>query len=125
MMRELLFSIVANTSELVSSFISGVAEWLVYINNEIGCYLLKLIDRRKMNHILIALEQQDELSELNVLAQVDQTIQEAIDRGSWIQENQDSLNIMANILYHEHDWDHDRIQEYFSIVIDDAEAKMK
>lgn len=124
-MKNYLFTIIASFSHLLSQAIKGVAEFLVFVNSETTCLLLRVIDKKRMEHTVSVIEQKGEISELSVLIQIQSVVQDAISKGGWDEEHEGSLNMAANILYNEHDWEEDRIQKYVGNIIDNADVKME
>lgn len=124
-MKDYLFTLIASINALLSQAITGFANWLVFVNSETGCFILKLLDKKRMEHVISIMEQQEELSELGILNQMTKVIEDAISKGGWDEDDESHLNVMANILYNEHDWEEERIQEYVGTMIDNADAKME
>jgi len=124
-MKNYLFTIIASLSHLLTQAIRGFADFLIFLNSETSCLLLKMIDDKRIQHVTSVIEQKDEISELGILMQIQSVVQDAISRGGWDEEHEGSLNMAANILYNEHDWEEDRIQKYVGNIIENADAKME
>lgn len=123
-MKNYLFALVASSSNLITSAIRGLADWLVFINSETGCFILKLLDKNRMNHATSVIEQQEEITELNILSQINLVVEDAVIQGEWDEGHENDLNIIANILLNDHDWEESRIQSYMHSMINDADARM-
>jgi len=124
-MKNYLFQMIASLNHLINTAIRGFSDWLIYFNSETGCMILKLVDAERMKHTMSVIEQQEEISELGVLNQMTKVVEDAISKGGWDEENETHLNVIANILYNEHDWEEERIQEYVGSMIDHADVKMQ
>lgn len=123
-MKNFLFLVFARANHLFSSFIKSVADFLVFVNSEFGCLVLKLIDRRRLEHAMSVTEQQDEIDEFQVLSNISCVINNAIDNGSWEDEHQNNINHFANILFQEYDWEESVIHETIGRMIADANKLM-
>lgn len=124
-MRNYLFQMIASLNHLINQAVRGFSDWLIYVNSETGCLILKAIDADRMKHTISVVEQQEEICELGVLNQMTKVVEDAISKGGWDEENESHLNVMANILYNEHDWEEERIQEYVGSMLDNADVKMQ
>lgn len=124
-MRNFLFLVFARTNYLVSTFIRGIADFAVFINSELGCLILKIIDKDRLNHVLQVTEQQEEIGEFEVLSTISKVIDDAVQKGSWAEEHQYNINHFANVLFNDYDWEQEVIQETIGRMITDAEALME
>lgn len=124
-MRNFLFVIFARANHLVSVFIESIADFAVFLNSELGCLVLKMIDKERLNHAQQVSEQQEEIGELEVLSTISKVIDDAVQKGSWAEEHQQNINHFANVLFHEYDWGQHVIQETIGKMITDAEALME
>jgi len=123
-MKGYLFTLVASSSNLITSAIQALADWLIFVNSETGFLILKMLDKNRINHATSIIEQQEEITELNVLSQINLVVEDAVIQGEWNQDHENDLNIIANILFNDHDWKESRIQSYIHGMINDADARI-
>lgn len=124
-MRNFLFLVFAKVNHLTSALIRGIADFAVFLNSELGCLILRIIDKERLNHILQVSKQQEEIGEFEVLSTISRVIDDAVQRGSWAEEHQHNINHFANVLFHDYDWEQNVIQETIGRMITDAEALME
>jgi hypothetical protein len=97
--------------------IKAIAEALIIVNGRIGWMVLNVIDKDRMHHAETAVEQEEEISELNVLFTIFQIRNNAMQVGKWNEDHEDHLNILGNILANEHDWETEEVERYLYEVI--------
>lgn len=124
-MRDFLFGIVSHSNLFVLDVIKKTAELLAIINGRIGWFLLKVIDEDRMHHAEIAIEQQQEISELNVLFTIQQVRNNAVKIGKWIDDHENQLNFLGNVLANEYDWEVSEVERYLHAVIATGPALAK
>ena len=113
-MKNFLFLVFARSNHLFSGFIKAIADFLIFVNSEFGCLILKLIDARRLEHAMSVTEQQDEMNEFQILSNITGVINNAVHNGSWEDEHQNNINYFANILFQEYDWEESVIHETIS-----------
>lgn len=116
-MKNALFSLVSHTNLLILKIIKGIAEGLIIINGKIGWIVLTLIDKERMRHAQVISEQEEEISELNVLLGINEIRNDALKSGKWNEDHEDSLNLLGNVLANEHDWEVENVERYLHEVI--------
>lgn len=124
-MKGLLFALVSRSNYLISNAIMATAEFLVFVNSEIGQLLLKNIDELRYNHAVSVTEQQDDIEELEVLSLISQEIDSAVANGFWTEANQYNINNFANVLFNNYDWEQDVVQETIGKMIANANEVME
>lgn len=117
-MRSSLFFLVAQINSFVFDLIRGIANLFIYLNGRIGFVILSFIDRDRMHHAEMASDQEDEISELNILLSIFSVRDDAIKTGKWHEEHEDKLNYLGNILANIHDWEVEDVQRYIYEVIE-------
>lgn len=78
---------------------------------------LKIIDRDRMLHAESAVEQNDEITELQVLENIQQVRNEAVQVGEWSEEHEFKLNFFGNLLCNEYNWEVEQVERYLHEVI--------
>jgi len=116
-MKNLLFTSIANCNIFIGEFIKDFSDRIIYINSRIGWVILKVIDGKRMQHAQVAVEQEEEISELNILFKITQVRNNALQSGRWNEEHGDQLNFLGNALANEHDWEVEDVERYLHEVI--------
>jgi hypothetical protein len=116
-MREALFLAVSRINTILTSNISNFSEFLCQLIVFSSAMLLKMIDIDRMIYAESAVEQQETISELEILSNIERVKNDAISKGSWRQEHGEELNMLGNILYHEHDWEVEEVQRYIQEIV--------
>jgi len=116
-MRPVLFYIISRSNLLVFKIIKGIGEFLIYVNGRIGWVLLRMIDRQRLDHAEAASDQENEISELNVLTSINEVRNDAMKSGKWHDGHEDTLNYLGNLLANEYDWEVDEVERYIYEVI--------
>jgi hypothetical protein len=124
-MRNFLFKTISHINYVIFSSITKIANGLVFVNGRIGWMILNVIDKKRMHHAETAVEQQGEMSELNVLFTIFQVRNNALKSGQWNEEHEDQLNFLGNVLANEHDWEVEQVQRYLYEVIETGPAVSK
>lgn len=116
-MRSALFSFAAFLGSRLVDSIRELCDFSLLIVSRLNAAILKLIDEDKFTHIQSAYQQMDEINELNVLSNIFEVRNEAVQAGEWNDEHEGKLNFLANLLYNEYDWDEEEVQRYIHEVI--------
>jgi hypothetical protein len=116
-MKNALYDLVASINLLVLSAVKTIAEFLIFLNGQIGWTVLKSIDENRLLHAEAATIQQSEISELDVLFSITAVRNDAVVRGKWNEGHEDTLNVLGNVLANEHDWEVEDVERYLHEVI--------
>lgn len=88
------------------------SEALLIINSKISWIALGLIDKERMHHAQEACEQEDEISELNLLMSMQEVKTDAVKSKGWNEDHQECLQFLVNTLMAEHDWEFENVERY-------------
>jgi hypothetical protein len=121
-MKNILFVTVSFFALKNAQLIEKAYEIFSWLNNTTTHFLLGKIDKSRWNHCLAASEQQVEISELATLERIIGVRNEALKHGKWREEDEMELNVLANLLASEHDWEVDSVENYIYSVIDTGPA---
>jgi len=116
-MKNALFSLVSHANLFVLRIIKGIGDALIVLNGRLGWMLLKLIDKDRLSHAEAASQQEEEMLELNVLFSITAVRNDAVTRGRWNEDHEDTLNLLGNVLANEHDWEVEDVERYLYEVI--------
>lgn len=117
-MRGVVFDLFGKANFMVLRIIKGIAEGLLFVNGRIGWIVLSVIDSKRLHHAQAAVEQCEEMSELNILSNIIQVRNNALKSGRWNEEHEDQLNFLGNVLANEHDWEVEDVERYLYEVIE-------
>lgn len=124
-MKNYLFQIVASLNHMISLVIQGFSDFLIFVNSETGCLILRAIDRDRMDHCMTVAEQQGDLCELGILTHINSLVKKAYIKDGFDEEQEAELNVMANILFSEHSWEENRIHTYITNIIKDIDTTIE
>lgn len=124
-MKSFLFQVFARANYLASSLIKSTAEFLIFVNSELGCLILRRIDKTRFDHAISVTEQQEEMDEFQILSNITGVIDDAVSNGGWEDEHQYNINHFANILFQEYDWEESVIHETIGNMIANANQLME
>lgn len=116
-MKNALFSLVSHCNFFILKIIKGIGEGLITANGRLGWVVLSWIDKDRLSHAEAASQQQEEISELEVLFNITAVRNDAMNRGKWNEDHEDTLNFLGNILANEHDWEVEQVERYLYEVI--------
>ena len=116
-MKNALYDLVASINLLVLSAVKTIAEFLIFLNGQVGWTVLKFIDENRLLHAEAATIQQSEISELGILFSITAVRNDAVVRGKWNEGHEDNLNVLGNVLANEHDWEVEDVERYLHEVI--------
>lgn len=116
-MKNFLFTTLANCNIFIANIVRNIAEGVIYVNGRLGWIVLSFVDKQRMQHAQVAVEQEEEISELNILFTITQVRNNAMKSGRWNEEHEDQLNFLGNVLANEHDWEVEDVERYLHEVI--------
>lgn len=124
-MKNALFNCVSHCNLLILKIIRSLGDFLIIANGRIGWLVLSLIDKKRLSHAEAATEQESEISELSVLFGITAVRNDAMTKGMWNEDHQDTLNFLGNLLANEHDWEVEQVERYLYEVIETGPAVSK
>lgn len=116
-MKSSLFILVSRFNFLILRIIKGIGDSLIILNGRLGWIILSCIDKKRLAHAEAASQQQEEISELSVLFGITEVRNDAVNKGKWNDDHEDTLNFLGNLLANEHDWDVEEVERYLYEVI--------
>jgi len=116
-MNDALFAFIARLHYHLVSSIKDKSELLIAIITAATNSTLKIIDHDRMNHAELAVEQHEEILELQTLTNIEQVKNEAIDIGEWNEDHEVRLNFFGNVLCNEHNWEVEDVERYLYDII--------
>lgn len=116
-MRPALFVFVTICYAKIFRLIKNTSEIAIFFVGSIGNSLLHFIDRDRYSTFTSINEQRSEISEIDVLKTICTIRDEAVEFGNWTDEHETKLNVLANVLCHEYDWDAEQVERYLHEVI--------
>lgn len=128
-MKNWIFDAVSDLGEDLLTGFQIIASFLISIltdicNNVIRlvAYLFRmtlwLIDRERIDHAQHVVQQMSMNNELQILMNVSKIKEDALDRKLWTSDHSLALNELSSQLYHECDWDKDRIHDYMRAIVE-------
>lgn len=116
-MKEALFMIVTYCNNKALHKVKSVAELMIAMITGATSSLLKLIDKDRMLHAESIVQQIEEITELQILSNIDEIKNDAIETGYWNEEHEVGLNFLGNLLCNQHDWEVEQVERYLHEVI--------
>lgn len=117
-MRQAIFIALSRLNIIILDKISNIEEMISCLINAFTTYALKIIDKDRMDHAILATEQQEEITELKVLSYIFDVRNNAVEVGYWNEDHEGRLNFLGNLLANQHDWDVEDVQRYLYEVIE-------
>ena len=124
-MKYALFVFFSRINFMLLLKIRSTTEMLACIANTFTSYVLKIIDRDRMEHAASAVEQHQEILELQVLYNIFEVRNEAVRLGQWNEDHEGKLNFLGNLLCNEYDWEVEQVERYLYEVIETGPAVNK
>lgn len=116
-MKSSLFILVSRLNLLILKIIKGIGDSLIVLNGRLGWIILSCIDKKRLAHAEAASQQEEEISELSILFGMTEVRNDALNKGKWNNEHENTLNLLGNILANQHDWDVEEVERYLYEVI--------
>lgn len=124
-MKYAIFVVFSRINFILLNKIRMTAEMLSCITNMFTSSLLKIIDSDRMKHATSAVEQNQEILELQVLSHIFDVRNDAVKRGQWDEDHEGKLNFLGNLLCNEYDWEVEEVERYLYEVIETGPAVNK
>lgn len=117
-MKYALFVLISKINLDINKLIKEFAEMSMAIATGLSAHFMKLIDYKRMVHAESIAEQLEEMKELEILNNINQVRNEAVEIGKWIEDHENRLNFLGNLLYNEYDWEVEQVERYLHEVIE-------
>ena len=116
-MKDGLFFAFSRLNILFLNSIKEFADVLIVISTATTNAILRIIDRERMDHAISAIQQNQEMTELNILTSIDEVRNDAVRHGVWSDDHTGQLNFLGTMLYNNHDWEEEQVYRYLHEVI--------
>jgi hypothetical protein len=116
-MKNALFSAISLLNVVSLNKVRNLHDIIAAIITAFTANLLLIIDSDRMHHAKSAVEQNNEITELQVLENIEQVRNEAVRVGAWNEEHEFRLNFFGNLLCNEYDWEVEQVERYLHEVI--------
>ena len=116
-MRDGLFFAISRVNILFLQSVKEFADILIAISTAMTNALLGILDKERMDHAISAIQQNEEITELNILNSIEEVRDDAIRHGSWNEEHEGRLSFLGTMLYNDHDWEEEQVYRYIGEVI--------
>jgi hypothetical protein len=128
-MKNILFELIADMGEnlifglqvIFTFFIdiqTNIADSLVTFVANVFKLSLWLVNRDRVGHAEMVIDQKSLNNELEILMSVTKVKEDALFNKSWTTNHSLALNELSTKLYHECEWDKDRIHDYMRAIVE-------
>jgi hypothetical protein len=113
-----LISVVHFIANSFSSLITAVGNGILAAIANVFKMSLWLIDRDRVSHTELVIDQYDINTELEILMNVNRVKEDALERKTWTGNHSMALNELSSRLYNECNWDETRIHQYMRNLVE-------
>lgn len=128
-MKNIIYNAIGNFGEdlitglqaifnFIIDLIAGIANFLIISVANIFKMSLWLIDRDRVDHAEMVIDQVPINNELQILMNVTRVKEDALERKTWTNHHSLALNQLSSKLYNECNWDEKRIHEYMRAIVE-------
>lgn len=128
-MRETIFDAVADLGETLISALQYIFNFLIVAQASIFTYVIKIIANvfklilfviypDKVRHAEQVVLQMPINNELEILVNITKVKEDALSNKMWTQNHSMALNELGSKLYHECDWDKDKVHDYMRALVE-------
>jgi hypothetical protein len=115
---EVVIDLLHNIGDLLSLGIESLFNFFVWATANSFKAILWLIDSDRLNHAEQVADQYSMSQELEILGAITHVKEDALKNKRWTGQHSQAINILANRLCHECDWEEERIHDYMRPVIE-------
>lgn len=113
-----LISAVEFMAGLLVSLIANVGNGIVIFIANLFKVSMWLIDRDRVAHTELVIDQQTISTELEILINVNKIKEDALQRKAWTSNHSLALNELSSELYNQCNWDEQRIHQYMRGIVE-------
>jgi hypothetical protein len=128
-MKNFIFNTIADMGESLIAGLQLIFNFLIDVQTKLANYLITLVANTfkmslwlvssdRVGHAEMVIEQQSLNNELEILMNVTKVKEDALSRKAWTSHHSLALNELSTKLYHECDWDKDRIHDYMRAIVE-------
>jgi hypothetical protein len=128
-MKNFIYNTIADMGESLITGLQLIFNLLIDIQTRLANYLITLVANTfkmslwlvssdRVGHAEMVIEQQSLNNELEILMNVTKVKEDALSRKAWTSHHSLALNELSTKLYHECDWDKDRIHDYMRAIVE-------
>ena len=128
-MRTLLFNAVAQTSAGIIWFLTTINVMLLKVVGNVGYFLMKLIDAKRLGVYeqltegqVGSTELQSQAMELRLLASANQVRDHARETEDWTDRHTEALNAIGDALMSEAGWQEDSVHQYLKSLVESIDG---
>ena len=129
-MRALLFNLVTKVSASLIWLISWINQFALKVVGNVGYFLMKLIDDKKVKtyeKLLEATEDggselQSQAIELRLLSSANQVRDHALETADWTDRHTEALNAIGDALMVEAGWEEESVHQYLRSLVESIEG---
>ena len=116
-MKNALFLLVSHLNSIIIETIESFSEMLLAIVLSGSSMAMKIIDPERMAHAAETVDQVNTITELKILQDISAVRDDALKCKEWNEQHEEHLEFLGNLLYNEHDWDEEQIEEYIAGIV--------
>lgn len=128
-MRTFLFNAVAQTSAGIIWFLGSINVALLKVVGNVGYFLMKLVDAKKLavyeqltEGQIGSTELQSQAMELRLLASANQVRDHARETDDWTDRHTEALNAIGDALMSEAGWQEDSVHQYLKSLVESIDG---